>query len=202
MTAAPRVDDLPDDLEDGDLAELEENADLEGVRFTGLSADQLDLRTARLREVELGLVNVPVVRAARGEWRDVLVGGRLGSLEAYEAQWRSVRFVGCKLGFVNLRGADLLDVAFIDCVIDELDLLDTRARRVRLTDTRVGHLTLRDGDLRDVDLRGADLDSIDGVRHLRGVTISPDQLTLMAPLLADALGVRVEAGGSPAPAAG
>jgi uncharacterized protein YjbI with pentapeptide repeats len=120
------------------------------------------------------------------------VSGRIGSLEAYETDWRSVHFIGCKLSFVNLRGAELLDVAFTDCVIEELDLLDTRARRVRIADSRLGHLSLRDGALQDVDLRGARIDSIDGVRHLRGATIDRDQLTLMAPLLADALGIRVE----------
>lgn len=192
MTAAPRIDALPADLDDGDPAELTQNADLETVRFDGLSVTELDLRSARLREVELDQVNLPVVRAARSQWRDVRVSGRLGSVEAYEAQWRSVHFVGCKLSFVNLRGAELLDVAFTGCVVEELDLLDARARRVRLEDTRVGHLSLREGELRDVDLRGAALESIDGVRHLRGVTVSPGQLTLMAPLLAEALGILVE----------
>lgn len=192
MTAAPRIDALPADLDDGDPAELTQNADLETVRFAGLSVTELDLRSARLREVELDQVNLPVVRAARSQWRDVRVSGRLGSVEAYEAQWRSVHFVGCKLSFVNLRGAELLDVAFTGCVVEELDLLDARARRVRLEDSRVGHLSLREGELRDVDLRGAELESIDGVRHLRGVTVSPGQLTLMAPLLAEALGILVE----------
>ncbi|MBB3042897.1 pentapeptide repeat-containing protein [Nocardioides sp. LMS-CY] len=192
MTAAPRIDALPADLDDADPAELTRNAELETVRFAGLSVDELDLRSARLREVELDQVNLPVVRAARGQWRDVRVSGRLGSVEAYDAQWRSVHFVGCKLSFVNLRGAELLDVAFTGCVVEELDLLDARARRVRLEDTRVGHLSLREGELRDVDLRGAELESIDGVRHLRGVTVSSGQLTLMAPLLAEALGILVE----------
>lgn len=192
MIATPQIDDLPGDLEDGDPAELTSNADLEAVRFAGLGVDELDLRSARLREVELDQVNLPVVRAARSQWRDVRVSGRIGSLEAYDAQWRSVHFVGCKLSFVNLRGAELLDVAFTDCVVEELDLLDVRARRVRLRSTRVGHLSLRDGELRDLDLRGADLESIDGVRHLRGATVSRDQLTMMAPLLADSLGILVE----------
>ncbi|GAA4754792.1 hypothetical protein GCM10023350_45280 [Nocardioides endophyticus] len=50
------------------------------------------------------------------------VTGRLGSVEAHEAQWRSVHFVGCKLSFVDLRGAELIDVAFTDCITHELGL--------------------------------------------------------------------------------
>ena len=51
-------------------------------------------------------------------------------MEAYESELRSVHFVGCKLSFVNLRGAELLDVAFTDCVIEELDLGQSKVRRV------------------------------------------------------------------------
>jgi uncharacterized protein YjbI with pentapeptide repeats len=199
-------------LSDGDPADLTSNADLESVRYTdvttseldlsgakldgvhfaGLVADETDLKGARLSEVHVDQANLPVVRAARSQWRDVQVTGRLGSLEAYEAQWRSVHFVGCKLSFVNLRGAELLDVAFTDCVIDELDLGGAATNRVRLSSTRVNHLNVRQAKLRDLDLRGATLEVIEGLTDLRGATISPLQLTLLAPLFADELGLNVE----------
>lgn len=196
----------------GDPAELAENADLEsvryadlvvtglvlagakldGVQFAGVVADETDLKGARLSEVHLDQANLPVVRAARSQWRDVQVTGRIGSLEAYEAQWRSVHLVGCKLNYVNLRGAELMDVAFTDCVIDELDLAAATANRVRLSGTRVTHLNVRQAKLKDLDLRGANLEVIEGLTDLRGATISPQQLTLLAPLFADELGIDVE----------
>nr|WP_301539851.1 pentapeptide repeat-containing protein [Nocardioides sp. zg-DK7169] len=165
---------------------------LASTQLTAVSADETDLKGARLSEVHLDRVAMPVVRAARGQWRDVRVSGRLGSLEAYESQWRSVHFVGCKLSFVNLRGAELLDVAFTDCLIEELDLSSAKVRRVRLTDTRVAQLDVRGSTLEALDLRGADLAVIDGPLDLRGATVTPDQLTLLAPAFAEALGVRVE----------
>ena len=210
---APQIDPLRlSGLAAGDPAELVRNADLEsvrysdlilpelvlagakldGVHFAGLVADETDLKGARLSEVHLEQANLPVVRAARSQWRDVQVTGRLGSVEAYETQWRSVHFVGCKLSFVNLRGAELLDVAFTDCIIDELDLGGAAATRVRLSQTRVAHLNVRQAKLRDVDLRGATLEVIEGLTDLRGATISSLQLTLLAPLLADELGLNVE----------
>jgi uncharacterized protein YjbI with pentapeptide repeats len=210
---APQIDPLRlSGLAAGDPAELVKNADLEsvrysdlmlpelvlagakldGVHFAGLVADETDLKGARLSEVHLEQANLPVVRAARSQWRDVQVTGRLGSVEAYETQWRSVHFVGCKLSFVNLRGAELLDVAFTDCIIDELDLVGAAANRVRLSQTRVSHLNVRQAKLRDVDLRGATLEVIEGLTDLRGATISSLQLTLLAPLLADELGLNVE----------
>ncbi len=212
-TEAPRIDPFVlGALAEGDPADLVRDADLESVafrdlslteltlpgalvgssRFSGVAADETDLRGARLAEVELERVDLPVVRAARSQWRDVRVTGRLGSLEAYEVQWGAVHFVGCKLSFVNLRGAELVDVAFTDCTIEELDLGSTVARRVRLENTRVVSLSVRDSELRDVDLRGATFEHLDGLLSLRGSTISSEQLVLLAPLMADGLGLRVE----------
>lgn len=212
-TKPPVIDDLAlGPLDEGDPAELTRDADLESVRFSdltlphlelggaliastqfsGLTADETDLSGARLSEVELAGVALPVVRATRGQWRDVRVSGRLGSVEAYESQWRSVHFVGCKLSFVNLRGAELTDVAFTDCLIEELDLVSAVARRVALPGSRVAHLNVRHSQLHDVDLRGATLEAIEAPLDLCGATISADQLTLLAPLLAEGLGLRVE----------
>lgn len=210
---APQIDPIKlGSLSEGDLLDLTPDADLESVRYADLrvarlnlagalvstsrfedvNADETDLKGTRLHEVEFDRVNLPVVRAARSQWRDVKVNGRVGSLEAYEAQWKSVHFVGCKLSFVNLRDAGLVDVAFTDCVIDELDLIGAKARRVSFENTRVSNLNVRRAELHDVDLRGAALESIDGLMDLRGATVSPDQLTLLAPLLAAGIGLRVE----------
>lgn len=199
-------------LQAGDPGELTRNADLEGVgfeqvavphldltrslvtsaRFTRLSADEADLAGARWSEVELDQVNLPVVRAARSQWQDVTVRGRLGALEAYEAQWRSVHLAGCKVDYINLRSADLLDLVIEDCVIEELDLVEVTARRVELVDVRVGHLDLQHAQLRDVDLRGLTLASIQGIAGLRGATVTSAQLQLLAPLLAAEVGLSVE----------
>jgi uncharacterized protein YjbI with pentapeptide repeats len=193
MVRGPQLDPLPlGELEPGDPDELTGGADLELVRSPGLDVPELDLRGARMREVALENVNLPVVRAARGEWREVVVSGRLGSVEAYDVQWRSVHLTGCKVNFLNLRGAQVTDLAFTDCVIEELDLLEVVARRVRLSGTRIGQLNVQRADLRDVDLRGATFEAVDHAQGLRGATISQDQLTLLAPLLAADLGLDVE----------
>ena len=212
-TARPQIPTLHlGDLDDGDVSELRRNADLEGVRFTdvvlpeltmpgavanlvrftGLSAQEADLTGSRFIEVDLDQVHLPVLKAARTQWRDVRVNGRIGGLEAYEAQWRSVHFVGCKLDYVNLRGAELLDVAFTDCVVGELDLLDARVRRMAVDGTRITHLNARRARLTDVDLRGGQLEGLDGLMDLGGATVSRHQLTLLAPLLAEQVGIKVE----------
>lgn len=212
-TRAPAIEDLRlGPLSDGDPTGLARGADLEAVefadltltrldlsgalvatsRFTRLTVEETELVDARLSEVELGQVALTVVRADGTRWREVSVSGRLGAVEAPGAQWWSVHFLGCKLGFVNLRDAELLDVAFTDCIIDELDISGATVRRTALPGTRVTSLRARESSLQDVDLRGATLASVDGITSLRGATVSPDQVTLLAPLLAEGLGLRVE----------
>lgn len=212
-TKAPTLPSLSlEGLAPGDVDDLRPRTDLEGEQFLdldlglvalngarldataidGLRADDLDVKATRFTEVRLGQLDVPSVRAARTQWREVELSGRLGSIEAYEADWRSVHFIGCKIGYLNLRGAELTDVAFTDCQITDLDLVGTTARRVAFAGSRIDQLTLRDGRLNDVDLRGAQLAGIQGLASLRGATVSEEQLLLLAPLLAVELGLRVE----------
>jgi uncharacterized protein YjbI with pentapeptide repeats len=186
------------DLEGFEIADLRldavalEDASVYGSRLTGLRADEADLRHTTLAEVVLERVDVPVVRGVRGRWRGVEVrDARLGSAELYESTWDRVHLVGCKLGFVNLRGAELRDVLFTDCTVDELDLVQARAVRVAFAGTRVRRLDVQASTLESVDLRGADLDEVAGVRSLAGTTVTPDQLARLAPLLADGLGITV-----------
>ncbi|NEN78206.1 pentapeptide repeat-containing protein [Nocardioides zeae] len=212
-TSAPRIA-APalGPLVDGDPTALRPGGEVDGLRFGGLRlgalelagarliesqledvhADEADLSGARLSDVALDGVSLPVVRAIGTQWRDVRVTGRIGSLEAYESSWRSVHLVGCKLSFVNLRGAELLDVLLEGCVVEELDLGGAALSRVRLADTTVGRLDVQQAQLADVDLRGARLDDVTGVRDLRGATVSPAQLALLAPAIAAELGLRVE----------
>lgn len=199
-------------LRDADAAELLEGDELEGLRFADVTAGSLDLRGAHLDAVaidrlaatdadlvgadlvDVGLfrADVPVVRAARGRWRSVEIRGRIGSLDAHDVEWRSVHFVGCKLGFVNLRAAKIMDAAFTDCIIEELDLGGAEVHRLALDGTRIRTLDIRDARLADVDLRRAELSLIEGVPNLRGATIGENQLAEFAPLLARELGLRVE----------
>lgn len=191
----PRADLDGLDFKDVRVARLDltGGATISDCRFAGLTAEDLDLSTSRLTDTTLGQVDVPVVRANRGLWRDIEIAtGRIGSLEAYESEWRRVHFIGCKLTYVNLRGSDLLDVAFTGCQIGELDLVQTKVTRVALQDTRVAQLDVQHSELKHVDLRGAELEDIHGVSRLRGAMITSTQLQLVAPLLANEIGIEVE----------
>lgn len=211
---APRIDPLVlGSLSDAKLDVLEQGADLDSLRFTGVRAPRVNLggstvmgcefqdvwvteefgvATSSLVEVRFRQLGAPLVRLARSSMREVeFDGGRLGAVEAYDVQCRAVRFSSCRVNYLNLRGAQLFDVEFDNCHIDELDLVHATAQRVHFTQCRVGDLSLHGGTFTDVDLRGAELAGVDGPASLRGVTISAEQLALLAPQLADELGILV-----------
>ncbi|MCO5954236.1 pentapeptide repeat-containing protein [Microbacterium yannicii] len=176
-----------------DTWELKVGDTVEACRFQGLGIGTWTLRGAHLAESVIAGADIPAVSGARSGWRDVeLRDSRFGSFEAYDASWRGIRFTRCKLGYVNVRAAQLLDVAFIDCTIDEIDLLDAAARRVTFESTRIGTVNASGARLTDVDLRGADIAQVVGLEGLRGATISSEQLQLMAPALAALAGIRVD----------
>lgn len=112
----------------------------------------------------------------------------------HDTQWRSVAVEGCKISFLNLGGANLLDVVVRDCVIDTLDLTAAVLSRVAFEDCRVGVLNVRRTRMSDTDLRGLRLEvleSIDDAGGLRGATVSTAQLAALAPALAAHTGLRV-----------
>lgn len=160
--------------------------------FQGASFNDTQLRGAGFRDCILSELYAPVFRAARSTWRDVhLNNPRLGSAELYESGMQSVRIDGGKLDFLNLRGAKLTDVLITDCIINELDLGSAAGTRVALKNCTVGTLDLTGARLKDFDIRGSDFRTISGLGSLAGLVIDDYQLSLLAPLLAGHLGIRV-----------
>ena len=192
LAAGEMVEDLrlvEADLSGADLSALS----LLSCRFSEVFANDTDLAAARLVDCRLKRLSATYLHSPRSTWRTVeLVDSRIGAWELYDADVESVLVEDCRLGFVNLAGTAVRDVLIRGTRIDELDLSGIDARRVRFEDCRVGTLRLHGGNLRDVDLRGLEMRVVSGVGSLSGATISSVQLTELAPLLAEYLGLRVE----------
>ena len=198
-------DGAADELAAGEMAEdlrLAE-ADLSGAglsaisllscRFSEVFADDTDLTAARLVDCRLERLSSTYLHSPRSTWRAVeLTGSRIGAWEIYDADLESVLIEDCRLGFANLAGTTLRDVLIRSTRLDELDLSGIEAERVRFEDCRVGTLRLHGGSLSDVDLRELEMTVVSGVGSLAGATISSGQLSELAPLLAQHLGLRVE----------
>lgn len=203
----------PGALADGDLELLQQTTDLESMRYAGLRLDTLDigvgsvvnvcefddvmvdelsLDNSRAVETRFHQLSAPSLRLSRTVLRDVeFVGSRLGAIDAFDLDARSVHFRSCRISFLNLRGAKLSDVAFTDCVIDEIDIAQGDARRVAFPGTRIGVLSLHATKVGDFDLRGAELMSVRGWPSLAGAVVSEEQVTFLAPQLAAELGLRI-----------
>ncbi|MDQ0733891.1 pentapeptide repeat-containing protein [Arthrobacter agilis] len=159
----------------------------------GVSLDDTDLRGARILECAFEDLFAPVFRAPRSSWRETsLRSTRWGSAELYDSRLDGVHLDGGKLDYVNLRSARLTDVLVSGCIIGELDLTGVRATRLALADCTIGTLTLDGAQLRDADLRTSSFRGIQGIDGLRGVTIDEYQLQLLAPFLAESMGLRIE----------
>ncbi|MEG9247276.1 pentapeptide repeat-containing protein [Arthrobacter sp. Soc17.1.1.1] len=159
----------------------------------GVSLNDTELRGARIIECAFEDLFAPVLRAPRSSWRETsLRSTRWGSAELYDSRLDAVHLDGGKLDYVNLRSARLTDVLVSGCIIGELDLTGVTATRLALADCTIGTLTLDGAQLRDADLRTSSFRSIKGLDGLRGATIDEYQLQLLAPFLAESMGLRVE----------
>jgi len=191
LAAGEMVEDLDlveADLSGGDLSALT----LLSCRFSEVFANDTDLAAARLVALTLlscrfseVFANDTDLAAAR------LVDSRIGAWELYDADVESLLIEDCRLGFTNLAGTTVRDLLIRATRIDELDLSGIDAQRVHFEDCRVGTLRLHGGSLRDVDLRGLEMRTVSGVGSLAGATVSSGQLSELAPLLAQHLGLRV-----------
>ncbi|MFJ4029118.1 pentapeptide repeat-containing protein [Paenarthrobacter sp. NPDC089989] len=210
---APRISRVRlEELRDDDAPDFQRGERYDGVRLTRVSADgeelsgadfiecefnsvsfnEAQLRGATFRECILSEPFAPVFPAARTSWQDVEISNpRWGSAELYEGTWRSVRIDGGKLDYVNLRGSKLMDVQISDCIINELDLGGVTGTRVALKNCTIGSIDVTGAKLKDVDLRTSEFRGINGLAGLAGVVIDDYQLSLLAPLLAGHLGIRV-----------
>ena len=192
FAAGEMVEDLR--LVDADLSGADLSAlSLLSCRFSEVFANDTDLAAARLVDCRLERLSTTYLHSPRSTWRTVeLVDSRIGAWELYDADVESLLIEDCHLGFANLAGTAVRDVLIRGTRIDELDLSGIDARRVRFEDCRVGTLRLHGGNLSDVDLRGMEMRVVSGIGSLAGVTISSGQLTELAPLLSEYLGLRVE----------
>lgn len=189
----PRLTELRlEDLDPGYPGDLGPGERAEGLVFDGVDLADRDLTGASFIETRLARLGAPSLRAPRSRFRDVeLVTSRIGSGELYDATWDVVVVRGCKLGFINLRAAQLADVLFVDCVIEELDLGRAKATRVEFENCSIDALDVTAAQLRHVDLRGARLGRVAGITGLRGATVSGLQAAELAEIMAEQLGIVV-----------
>ncbi len=193
---------------------LETGGDYDGLAFedldlggqVALGASFRECRLARCGLDAVGLartswsacvledVHGVTVDAADSTWREVVVReARIGALSAPGASWTHLRLRGGKIDYLVLAGGRLRDVVIEDCVVGELDLAGAEVRNLAVRGGMVELLDVNAARLARLDLRRTRLGTVRGVGGLHGAVMAPDQLLDLAPLLADHIGIRVEA---------
>lgn len=198
----------------GESTSLEARATLEGYLFADLKLDSADLtatafvdcefrnvsfidvvlRSSHFQDSSLHGCLAPTFVAPRAGLRNLEVhASRIGALELYDGGVRSVLFEDCRLGWVNLRASTVEDVLFRNCTFDEIDLSSTKCKRVAFENCKAESVRFSQATLMDVDLRGLEMTEILDLSGMKGATISYEQTVDLAPQLAHAMGLRIEA---------
>ena len=107
------------------------------------------------------------------------------------ATWRSVTATDCRFDDANFRLAHLAQARFAGCACVRADLGAARLEEVAFPESDLSGADVSNATCANVDLRGARLDGLRGVGALRGATVGVDQLYLLAPGLAAAVGLTV-----------
>jgi uncharacterized protein YjbI with pentapeptide repeats len=163
--------------------------------FTGVTMRGGQFRRARFIDAWLQDMQLVTTGLAETSWQDVTITGAvLAGTEAYGAQLSRVTLRGCKLDSVNFRDASLTDVTLDGCLLRDVDFGGASLTRTVFTDCRLEKTDLSRVTLDQVDLRGAELGIIIGPDSLRGAIVTTGQLVMLAPLLADSLGITISDG--------
>ena len=160
--------------------------------FLGVSTDVLTLKFADITDVEFRDVRIAAVHLRGAHLARVrFVGGRIGTLDLTEAGLDAVVFEDVRIDYLTLGRATVQDLDVRQCRIDTLDMPIAKLNRVRFSDSTAGELDPRESTARDVDLRGLDIARVTDMGALRGMTISTDQAQSAALALATAAGIHV-----------
>lgn len=178
-------------LEDAEAS----NARFLECAFTRVSVPGGRLRRARFSGVWLSGVRITLSDLAETQWADAtFAGGAVAGVQAFGARLDRVVFAGVKLDSVNFRDAEITGVTFTDCLLRDVDFAGARLTRTAFTGCQLTGTDFSRARLESVDLRGSELGLIVGPEPLRGAIISSGQLSAIAPVLAEALGIVVDDG--------
>lgn len=172
---------------DADLA----HSSLEQCRMSA-DAESVDLTGSTLMDVEIDAPRVASMTMRDATIRRLrIVGGRIGTLDLSSARIAELELADVRIDYLSFGGARGEDVLVRDCALRSLDMPQAELTRLRFENCRAGEVDPRGMRATHVDLRGLDAEAFLDVNSLRGVTMSPFQVQLLAPVMAAGLGIRL-----------
>lgn len=104
---------------------------------------------------------------------------------------KNVYFKSSKVDLANFRFARLENVIFEDCIVNGLDFYSAKLKNVDFRNCRIIDVEFSDSHLINVDLSRSELESIKGLKSMKGVCITYSQLMQLAPAMAVELGLKL-----------
>jgi uncharacterized protein YjbI with pentapeptide repeats len=148
------------------------------------------MHRSSLRDVWARDVRLTGTNMAESHWQDVtVIGSSLAGTQIYGAALRRVTFSGCKLDSVNFRASRLTEVIFDSCVLRDVDFGGATLTRCTFPGSELTRAELSKVKMEATDLRWAQLGLIIDADSLRGAIMSSGQLAVVAPVLAETLGI-------------
>jgi uncharacterized protein YjbI with pentapeptide repeats len=212
MTTTPDTPKLPDRFAGGP-AELADEAewwqlDLAGDVFGGAAAG-LEVEQSRLTKVRLGGVQLTKATFLDCELRQCDLanlhadGCGLRRVELIECRGtgliyidggvRDVTFRDCRLDLSTWRATKFTKVAFVGCDLRGADFIGADLRGVLFDTCDLSTAQMSNAKLDGARFTRCDLLGLGGVASLAGATVQADDLAALTELLAQALGITVEA---------
>lgn len=170
------------DLAHSSLEQCRVTADAEGVDLVGATLLDVELSAPRIASLTMRDATVRRLRIS---------GGRIGTLDLSSARIAELELVDVRIDYLTFGGARGEDIQLTGCTLRSLDMPQAELTRVRFENCRADEVDPRGMRATHVDLRGLDADAYLDVNSLRGVTMSPFQVQLLAPVMAAGLGIRL-----------
>jgi uncharacterized protein YjbI with pentapeptide repeats len=157
------------------------------VDFTQVTVPKFDVTDCDFRACNFTASKFP-----ESSWHRVSIdGARCSGLQITNGILKNVDFKNCKLEMVNFRFSRLENVAFEDCVINDVDFYDAQLKNVEFVNCTINKVTFASARMISVDISKSNVEGINGINSLRGVTMSYDQLMQLAPAFAAEAGIKI-----------
>jgi len=145
---------------------------------------------AAFRDTVLANARLANATLRGGSLTRVLVdGGRLTGLNVAETEIQDCVWRGCGADMASFRHTKLERTTFQDCSLREADFMGARGDWVRFHDCDLRGASFVHAQFTNSEFRRCRMDGIEGIEGLRGTSMELEQMLVLAPALAHALGV-------------
>lgn len=125
--------------------------------------------------------------------RVIITGSRLTGLSFLDGVAREVLIQDSKVDLTNWRATTFTSVQFVRCDLTRADFAMADLRGAEFVDCAMAGAQFSNAKAAGARFAGCDLSGAGGVGSLAGATIRADDLLALTNLLADALGITIEA---------